>query len=70
MEIFRFVSVKSARKKMRCSADETDGSLENHKYPAKFSPRFTSEADILQVLGQCYAYWMEFLDALMWISGL
>lgn len=52
------------------STDETDGSLENHKYPAKFSPRFTSEADILQVLGQCYTFCMEFLDALMHICSL
>lgn len=32
---------------MWCSTDETDGSLENHKHPAKFSTHSTSEADIL-----------------------
>lgn len=32
---------------MWCSTNETDGSLENHKHPAKFSSHFTSEADIL-----------------------
>lgn len=70
MEIFRFVSVKSVKKKMWCSADETDGSLENHKDPAKFSTHITSEADILQVLGQCYTFCMEFLAALVHICGL
>lgn len=68
---FRFLSASRVlKKKMWCSADETDGSLENHKYPAKFSTCITSKADILQVLGQFYAFHMGFLDALMHICGL
>lgn len=67
MEIFHFVSIKSVKKKKWCSADETDGSLENHKYPAKFSSGFTSEADILQVLGQCFTFCTECVDSAMHI---
>lgn len=57
MEIFSFVSVKSVKKKNMCSMDETDGSLENHKYPAKFPTHLKLTSS---VLGQRYTFCIEY----------
>lgn len=52
MEIFSFVSVKGLLKKIgKCDVqcDETDGSLENHKYLAKFSTHFRNRPQKLRL---------------------
>lgn len=47
---------KCLKKKKMCSMDETDGSLENHKYPAKFPTHLKLTSS---VLGQRYTFCMK-----------